>query len=246
MTDDQNVPPASGVDPPDGPPPDARPTTPPAGAHPPPPTAPQTPAASQAPAAPQAPAPPQAPAASQAPAAPTPPQAPSAPQVSAGIGQPADLVTRFLAKLIDGVLLGVAYGILVSFLLVGLVFGTMTGGTSSGYIAGAISTVVSTALLVGYFALMESSRGQTVGKMLMKIEVRGPDGRKPTMEQAVKRNAYLAVGLIGIIPILGGLLAPLLSLAATIAIAVTINNNAATRQGWHDLFADGTSVIKIG
>lgn len=222
MSDNQNRPPTSHANRPGGPPPDARPAGPAAAAQPPP------------PAAPREAAPPRA------------SQAPSAPQASAGIGQPADLVTRFLAKLIDSVLLGVAYGVLVSFFVVGLVFGAMAGGTSGGYIAGAISTLVSTALFVGYFAFMESSRGQTVGKMLLKIEVRGPDGQTPTMEQAIKRNAYLAVGLVGLIPLVGGLIAPLLSLAATIAIAVTISNNAATRQGWHDLFADGTSVVKIG
>lgn len=198
------------------------------------------------PAGPPATAQPPPPRAPQAPAAPRAPQAPAAPQASTGIGQPADLVTRFLAKLIDGILLGVVYGFLVVFLVLGLIFGAMAGGTGGGFIASAISTLISTALVVGYFAFMESSRGQTVGKMLLKIEVRGPDGQHPTLEQAIKRNAYLAVGLVGIIPILGTLLAPLLSLGATIAIAVTINSNTATRQGWHDVFADGTSVIKVG
>ncbi len=155
-------------------------------------------------------------------------------------------MTRFLAKLIDGILLGLVYGFLVVFLVLGLIFGAMAGGMGGGFIASAISTLISTALFVGYFAFMESSRGQTVGKMLLKIEVRGPDGQHPTLEQALKRNAYLAIGLVGIIPILGTLLAPLLSLGATIAIAVTINSNTATRQGWHDMFADGTSVIKVG
>jgi uncharacterized RDD family membrane protein YckC len=144
------------------------------------------------------------------------------------------------------VLIGIVYGIVFSVLVVGLILGAMSGVSGSGYISGVLSSVILTGLLVGYYAFMESTRGQTVGKMLMKIEVRGPDGQRPTMEQAVKRNAYLAIGLIGIVPIIGTPLAPLLSLGATIAIAVTINSNTATRQGWHDMFADGTSVIKIG
>lgn len=229
MPDNQNMPPSNDAEASGGPPPGAPPAGSPAAFQPPPPAA-----APQAPSPPRAPTPPRA------------PQATNAPQAPTGVGQPADLVTRFLAKLIDGVLLGVVYGILISFLLVGLVFGAMAGGTSSGYVVGALTTLVTTAVMVGYFAFMESSRGQTVGKMLMKIEVRGPDGQKPTMEQAVKRNAYLAIGLIGLIPIIGGALAPLASLGATIAIAVTINNNPVTGQGWHDLFADGTSVVKIG
>jgi uncharacterized RDD family membrane protein YckC len=220
MADHQDTSPTSDASQqPLGPPPGQHPAGPPAAAQPPPPAA-----------APSHHAPP----------------APAGPQPATGVGQPADLVTRFLAKLIDSVLLGVTYGLLVTFLLLGLVFGALVGGSSGGFIASAISTLVSTALFIGYFAYMESSQGQTVGKMLMKIEVRGPDGQYPTLEQALKRNAYLAIGLVGIIPILGTLLAPLLSLGATIAIAVTINSNTATRQGWHDLFADGTSVIKVG
>ena len=55
-----------------------------------------------------------------------------------------------------------------------------------------------------------------------------------------------ALGVIAIVPVVGWLVAPLAQLAAAIFIAVTINNNIATRQGWHDQFADGTSVVKIG
>jgi uncharacterized RDD family membrane protein YckC len=225
VPDDQNLPPNP---PPTG---DADQASMPPGAATPPPPAPRTPAPPQAPAAPQSPGAPQAPYAAAPPT---------------GIGQPADLITRFLAKLIDSVLIAIVYGIVFSVLVVGLILGAMSGVSGSGFIAGVLSSVILTGLLVGYYAFMESSRGQTVGKMLMKIEVRGPDGQRPTMEQAVKRNAYLAIGLIGIIPIIGTLLAPLLSVGATIAIAVTINSNTATRQGWHDMFADGTSVIKIG
>jgi uncharacterized RDD family membrane protein YckC len=79
----------------------------------------------------------------------------------------------------------------------------------------------------------------------MKLQTRGPHGQNPTTEEALKRNAFLAIGVLGIIPVVGAL-APLLSLVAVIAIAVTISNNTETRQGWHDNFAGGTRVVKLG
>ncbi|HZJ03953.1 MAG TPA: RDD family protein, partial [Nocardioidaceae bacterium] len=140
--------------------------------------------------------------------------------------------------------------ILVSVVIVGAIMGANSGGlgmgTGSSFAAGVVQSVLTAAIYLGYFAYLESSRGQTVGKMLLKLETRGPGGGRPTMEQAVKRNAFTAIGLIGIIPILGWFLSPLLSLVAFIMIAVTINNDNVNRQGWHDKFAGGTSVIKIG
>jgi uncharacterized RDD family membrane protein YckC len=91
---------------------------------------------------------------------------------------------------------------------------------------------------------MESRNGQTVGKMLLKLKTVGPDGGNPTVEEAVKRNAFYAIGLASWIPILG-IFAGLAELAAVIYIAVSINGSP-TKQGWHDTFAGGTSVIKIG
>jgi uncharacterized RDD family membrane protein YckC len=166
---------------------------------------------------------------------------PPAPQAATGVGQPADLMTRFLAKLIDWILVGVVLSVIIVPLTIGLAFSGAGGGFGMGgfSLGGIVTNLVTTALAVGYFVFLESNRGQTVGKMLLKLKVQGPGGQLPTLEQAGKRNAYM---LLGIVPILGGLA----YLAAAIYIAVTINNNTTTRQGWHDEFADGTSVIKIG
>jgi uncharacterized RDD family membrane protein YckC len=41
---------------------------------------------------------------------------------------------------------------------------------------------------MGYFALMEGSRGQTIGKMITKIKVVREDGRPIDMNQALVRN----------------------------------------------------------
>ena len=169
-----------------------------------------------------------------------------------GIGQPADLGQRFVARLVDFVLLAIVNGILVSFVVVGLLWGSDTGsltnwGVNNGtsYAASAVSTLLTTAIILGYFTWMESSRGQTIGKMLMKLETRGPAGGHPTVEQALKRNAFTAIGVLGIIPFLG-FIASLLSLVAVIMIAVTISQDAVTRHGWHDNFAGGTTVVRIG
>ena len=176
---------------------------------------------------------------------------PPSTQVTGGVGQPADLMPRFLARLIDYVLLTVVNGILVSLLIVGTLMGSSAGsfsgwgmGSGASWAASAVASVVTAAITLAYFAFLESSRGQTLGKVLLKLETRGPDGGRPTMEQAIKRNAFTAIGVLGVIPLIG-FLAGLLSLVAVIMIAVTINKNIQTRRGWHDDFAGGTTVVKL-
>lgn len=167
------------------------------------------------------------------------PQQPYQPPVSTA-GQPGDLGTRFLARIIDAVLVGVVSGVVFGILGVAA-WGI--GGRSGSYFYSVLSTIASTALALGYFVFMESSRGQTVGKMLLKLRVQSPEGRNPTVEQSLRRNSWMAISLIGIVPILGGLVAGLASLAAVIYIAVTINADAVARRGWHDQFG-GTRVVR--
>lgn len=173
---------------------------------------------------------------------------PPAPQPAAGgdrAGRPADLGPRFLARLIDFILIGVVYSVLIVPVFVGTMFGMgSAGGFGMGgsFVAGAVSSLLGTAVTLAYFALMESNRGQTVGKMLLKLKVVGPGGGNPTMEEALKRNLWLALGLISIIPLIGWLLVGPAQLAAVIYIAITINNTA-DRKGWHDAFAGGTVVV---
>jgi uncharacterized RDD family membrane protein YckC len=169
-----------------------------------------------------------------------------------GIGQPAELGPRFVARLIDFVLLGVVTGILggvvAASMLVGShtsIFSTWGVGRGPSYAAGAVSSVISAVISLGYFALMESNRGQTLGKMVMKLQTQGPGGGRPTLEQALKRNAFTAIPILGVVPFLGAL-SGLVSLVAVITIAVTIQRNTATRHGWHDDFAGGTTVVRVG
>ena len=168
---------------------------------------------------------------------PPPPFPGSAP--SGGIGTPADLVTRFLARLIDSILLSIVLFVVGFLLAFAAIFSDVSGfsGLFGGFGLGAILwSIIYTVIFIGYFAGMESQTGQTFGKMAMGIKTQGPDGNKPTMNEAIKRNAWYA---LGIVPFIGGLA----ELAVAIYIAITINNSP-TRTGWHDTFAGGTSVVK--
>lgn len=229
-----NEPPAGSTPPPGGeptpPPTSATPPPADAGAAPPPPP-PATPGGAFG-------APP--PAASTPGAAGTP-----APAGAQGVPRPGELLDRFLARLIDFVILGVVYGIIV-----GIVGGVIITGFRSGsevFIYYLIISVLTSVIYLAYFAYMESSRGQTVGKIVMKLKTIGPDGASnPTMEQAARRNIWVAFGILGVIPVLGLLLGGLAQLAAMILIAVNINSDAARRQHWFDNFAGGTQVMKVG
>jgi len=172
---------------------------------------------------------------------------PGGPAPTGGVGQPAGLGSRFLARLIDGIVVAIVNGILTAILVVGIMGGSAAGygvGTNDNFAAGAVSSILTAVLYLGYFTLMESRKGQTLGKMILKLQTQGPDGSIPTTEQAFRRNAWSGLAILGVIPILG-FVASLLELAAVIAIAVTINSSP-TKQGWHDNFAGGTRVLKVG
>lgn len=146
-----------------------------------------------------------------------------------GPGAPGNLLDRFLARLIDGLIVGIPTAILQ------FVFQAAIGYWAGLFIGGVVGAV----LFVGYFAYMESNRGSTIGKGVMKLQVVGPDGHsKPTMNEAVKRNIYYA---FGIVPCLGSLA----EIGAVIMIAVNINSDP-QRQHFFDKFAGGTKVLKIG
>jgi uncharacterized RDD family membrane protein YckC len=183
------------------------------------------------------PPPPPAPSGSAAPPPPPPPPPagaaapmPGAPGAAYGPGQPGNLLDRFLARLIDGIIVGIVYFIIYIVLL----------SATSYFLAVFLSGVVGAALYLGYFGYLESNRGQTFGKQVMKLKTVGPDGHSnPTMNEAIKRNIWYA---LGVIPFVGGLA----ELASIILIAIGINGDPVNRQHWFDTFAGGTKVIKIG
>jgi uncharacterized RDD family membrane protein YckC len=151
------------------------------------------------------------------------PTTPGGPAPVAGV-LPAGLLERFLARFIDGIIVGI----------VQVVIAVATTNVIGGVIGGI--------LYLGYYAYMESSQGRTFGKQIMKLRVLGPTGGNPTMEESLRRNAWAALSIVSSVPVLG-LFTGLAELVAVIAIAVTISQDAVTRRGWHDKFAN-TSVIK--
>jgi uncharacterized RDD family membrane protein YckC len=160
-------------------------------------------------------------------------------------GQPADLLIRFLARFIDGILVSI-----VSWIITRIIVGGIMGepnsalGVTDSYAANAVSAIISALLYLGYFTIMEARTGQTLGKMLLKLRTQGPDGGLPTTEQALRRNAWSGLGILGIVPFLG-VIAGLAQRVIVIGIAVTIHNSP-SKQGWHDTFARGTQVVRTG
>ena len=112
------------------------------------------------------------------------------------------------------------------------------------YLYSAVSGVISGLLYLGYFVLMESRNGQTVGKMLLKLRTVGPDGNLPTTQESFRRNFWVGLSVLAIIPF-GGVLGGLAEFVIVIVIAVTISQSP-TKQGWHDKLAGGTQVQKTG
>lgn len=171
---------------------------------------------------------------------PTPQETPGAPVA----GRPGELLDRFLARLVDGVVIGIVYAILSS-ILRGIFLDGYLYSTGEWLLYWIVLTVIWVPLALGYFAYMDSTRGQTLGKMVMKLKVLGPQGGNPTVEQSIRRNVIYAFQLAAIIPVLGTLVAGLAALIGVIMIAVGINSDPVRRQAWHDRFAGGTAVVKI-
>jgi uncharacterized RDD family membrane protein YckC len=162
--------------------------------------------------------------------------------------RPGELLDRFLARLLDHILVGIVSAIIVSAIIVGSILGSdgnMYAGYGDDVLAGVLSAILSTALLLGYFVYMETRHGRTLGKMATKLHVEGAGGAKPTVEESLKRNIWMALPLLGVIPLIGGLIGAIAQLVAVILIAVGISNDRARRQPWTDKFA-GTQVIKEG
>lgn len=141
------------------------------------------------------------------------------PEVQAGdgigeIAAGAGLGIRFVARILDSLLIGVPAAI---------VLGAM------GLLESALANVIFALLWFAYFVWFEANQGATIGKKLLKLDVSSTDGGLLSMEGAARRNVWM---LLGLIPILGGLL----SLVAVIVIAYTIYSDGENR-GYHDNFA---------
>lgn len=159
------------------------------------------------------------------------------PAAAPGFPRPGELLERFLARLIDGVILAVGIGVISG------IIGSVVGG----YFYWFLTSVIAAVGYLAYFTVLESSRGATIGKQVLKLQVVGPDGiALPTQEQALRRNIFTAFGVAGVVPVIGSFIGGVAGLVAAIMIAVGINGDPVNRQGWHDRFAGGTRVLKIG
>ena len=107
----------------------------------------------------------------------------------AGIGR------RFAAQLLDGLVIGVPVGIL----LVGFMIVSMQGNNPPNGLF--IFMLMPSVIAVVYEALMLKSRGQTLGKMAMKVKVVSPDGGELSGGQAWGRAVGRA--LFGFLSIFG-------------------------------------------
>lgn len=152
-------------------------------------------------------------------------------------GQQTDLLTRFLARLIDWVLLWIVYAVLWGVLFAAIIAdaaggGNMMSGVVGGFsFVGILLSLIPAAYFIGMLAF---ANGQTVGKKILKLQVRSNDGAPIDIGRAFQREWW---NLLMLVPFIGGLAAA----GFAIFIAVSINNN----DPWHDKQA-GTHVVKTG
>ncbi|CUR57667.1 membrane hypothetical protein [metagenome] len=161
--------------------------------------------------------------------------------------RPAPLFDRFVARLIDDVVLfAVNWSLLLVTVAAVVTFSNEDDLSTAASAAIRVSSgVFGAAIYLGYFTYFESRRGRTLGKTVMKLRTIGPDDGLPTTEQAARRNLWMGFPLLAIIPGIGGLLALVVAFGASISIAMGIGGDAKGRQAWHDHFAGGTRVVKL-
>ena len=163
-----------------------------------------------------------------------------------GTGQPAELSVRFLARFIDILVLLVINVVLGLVLVLSATNGgsrdLAVGAGGAGLRVGA--ALVQGLIFIGYFALMESRTGRTLGKRIMRLRTVSASGGQPTFQEAVRRNIFMAYPVLGVVPNLG-FVADLAALVAMVLAGVTISQSP-VREGWHDRFAGGTRVLRVG
>lgn len=162
---------------------------------------------------------------------------------------PATAGARTAARIIDGVLLTIVTTVLgAAIVAIDIDPEILESGDLSGvqisFGAALAAQVVTAAVFVGYFTLLEGLAGTTLGKALLRLRVRGPDGGKPTLGEALRRNAWLGLIVLNLAPIAFGPigLGHLAVIAAGVSISQRVSRDQSSRLGWHDAFA-GTQVV---
>lgn len=153
----------------------------------------------------------------------------------------ASISQRFLARLIDGVLLSIVISIVFAIgmaIFVGGVsssvdeYGNTTNDTGIGIGFGGLMLFgfLGMVILYAYEAVMVGFWGATLGKMIMKAKVVKPrDGAVPGIGAGIVR--YLIPGLCAFIPFIGWIGTVLCYLSVTF-------DSSGRRQGWHDKVAN--------
>ncbi|MDK2926205.1 MAG: hypothetical protein PWQ41_1979 [Bacillota bacterium] len=136
----------------------------------------------------------------------------------------ADLVSRFLAALIDSLVAGVLS--LVPFV---------------GFLAGGVYTLTKDGIMYELTKNPEY-KDRSLGKKLLRLKVVRLDGGPVDMAVSAKRNLPLAIGgIIGIVPVLGWIFGPILGLImALLELLLVLTDPAGRRLG--DRWA-GTQVV---
>jgi uncharacterized RDD family membrane protein YckC len=157
----------------------------------------------------------------------------------------ADTASRFVAYVLDSILITIVSGILLTVL--GFRQG---GGTAADNQATALLAVVSAAMGAAYFILSWSGgRRATPAQRLFSIQVGNAfDGRALTTTQAVKRWLGLGsfLGMFALIP--GSAAYGAVNLVQLIWVVVLLISTATspTKQGLHDRFANSAVVRPLG
>lgn len=158
----------------------------------------------------------------------------------------ADTASRFVAYVVDLLILALAISIVAS--LLGLATSATTDRTSVTTVGGPAGAIVYLLLDLAYFVVSwTGGRRATIGQRIFSIQVGNAfDGRALTLEQAIRRWIGLGsiIGLLGIVPDLVSI-SGLIGLVWFIVLLITTVNSP-TKQGLHDRFANTALVRPAG
>jgi uncharacterized RDD family membrane protein YckC len=137
-------------------------------------------------------------------------------------GVPAEVGNRFVARLVDGLVIAL---VLVPLLVSGIVPGRGTGAAVLVALAGYV-----------YAAVLDATGG-TLGKRLLRMTVVDGRGRAPGLGAGATRNLWLLTSL------LPGVVGQSVAVAVSVVLAITIAQHPSD-LGWHDRVA-GTAVRRL-
>ncbi len=139
------------------------------------------------------------------------PQAPTPQYRSVGI--------RFVAILIDFIIIGIISGLITAPFRIPAVSVTVSNFTNGNFTNGTLQNVsigssalaatgglISVIIMFIYFTVLQAAYGQTVGKMAVKIKVVKEDGTKIDYVDAFVRTLLLFIDFIPVLFLLGAIL----------------------------------------